>query len=106
MTNKEKYGTVWKEPPDLIPIGGRWVYAVGIIQDKRTGSLRVRVAKGKIKGYTKRNDRGELEVHAKNPNDPITQPNRLNIKNLKEWETINPFVKKWLEQLCKEKEKE
>ena len=66
----------------------------------------MRVAKGKIKGYTKRNDRGELEGHPKDSNDPITQPNRLNFKNLKEWETLNPYVKKWLEQLPKETKKE
>ena len=105
MNDKKKYGTIWKENPDLIPIGGRWVYAIGIVQDKRTGNLRVRIAKGRIKGYTKRNERGELEVHPQNPNDPITQPNRLNIKTLKEWETLNPYVKKWLEQLRKENEK-
>jgi len=102
MSDERKYGAVWKQPPDLIPIGGQWVYAVGIVQDKRTGNLRVRVAKGKVKGYTRRNDKGELEVHPKNPSDPITQPTRLNVKNLKEWETIDRLVKKWLPQLHEE----
>ena len=102
MNDEKKYGTIWKETPDLIPIGGQWIYAVGIVQDKTTGTLRVRVAKGKIKGFTRRNEKGELEVHPKDPMDPITQPNRLNIKTLKEWETINQHVKKWLKALQKE----
>jgi hypothetical protein len=93
---KEKYGTSWKEPPDLIPIGGQWLYAVGIIQDKNTSVRRVRVAKGKIKGYTKREENGELKAYPKDASDPISQPNRINIKSIDEWNKIDRVVKKWL----------
>jgi hypothetical protein len=99
----EKFGTSWKEPPDIIPIGGQWLYAIGIVQDKQTGELRVRVAKGKIRGYIKRNDQGVLEAHPKDPMDPLTQPNRLNIKSLREWEKIDQFVKKWLAKIPEKK---
>lgn len=99
MSKKEEYGTIWLEKPDLIPIGGRWAYAVGLVKDKRTGAIRVRVAKGKVKGYTRRNEKGELEIHPENPADPLTQPNRLNIKDFKEWEELTPYVKKWIGKL-------
>lgn len=99
ISDEKKYGTVWRQPPDLIPLGGQWAYAIGIVQDKRTGNLRVRVAKGKVKGYTRRNEKGELEVHPKDPNDPVTQPTRLNVKDLREWEIVDRLVKKWLPQL-------
>jgi hypothetical protein len=101
---KEKFGSSWKEPPDLIPIGGQWLYAVGIVLDKQTESIRVRIAKGKIKGYTKRNARGDLEAHPKDAIDPISQPNRLNIKTLKEWNKIDELVKKWLAKIPEKKE--
>jgi hypothetical protein len=96
---KETFKTHWKEPPDLIPIGGQWLYAIGIIQDEQTGSTRVRIAKGKVKGYVKRNEQGKLEAFPKDANDPITQPNRLNIKDQKEWEKIDQFVKKWVAKI-------
>ena len=99
LEDEKKFGNVWKEPPDLIPIGGQWLYAVGIVQDKQTENIRVRIAKGKIKGYTKRNEQGELEAHPKDAIDPITQPNRLNVKNLKEWNDIDKHVKKWLAKI-------
>ncbi len=95
----EKFGAPWTEPPDLVPIGGQWLYAIGIVQDKQTGNIRVRIAKGKVKGYVKRNERGELETHPKDPSDPISQPNRLNVKDPKEWEKIDQLVKKWLKKV-------
>lgn len=98
MENK-KFETSWKEPPDLVPIGGQWLYAVGIVLDLQAGTMRVRIAKGKAKGYVKRNERNELEVHPKDPIDPITQPNRLNVKNSTEWEKIDRLVRKWLTKI-------
>jgi len=99
MSKREEYGTFWLEKPDLIPIGGLWIYAIGLVQDRRTKTVRVRVAKGKVKGYTRRNEKGELEIYPENLNDPITQPNRLNIKDFKEWESLTPYVKKWAAKL-------
>jgi hypothetical protein len=95
----EVYGTVWLDKPDLIPIGGKWAYGVGLVQDKKTKTIRLRVVKGKVKGYTRRNEKGELEIHSENPLDPISQPNRLNIKSFEEWKILTPLVEKWARKL-------
>ncbi len=96
---ERKFETSWKEPPDLVPIGGQWLYAIGIVVDPQTGTMKVRIAKGKAKGYVKRNEDKELEAHPKDPIDPITQPNRLNIKSSTEWEKIDRLVRKWLTKI-------
>jgi len=95
----EEFGATWSEPPDLLPIGGKWVYAVGLVKEKGSDVLRLRIAKGPVKGYTKRNPKGVLEAFPDNPLDPLTQPNRLNLKTVEEWEQIAKLVKKWLSKL-------
>ncbi|MFX1474386.1 MAG: hypothetical protein ACFFCO_02765 [Promethearchaeota archaeon] len=103
MSEKEEkpreYGTDWVEPPDLITIGGKWVYAVGLVKDRYSDSLRLRIAKGKVKGYTKRSEEGVLEAFPEDPLDPVTQPNRLNIKTVQEWQDILKVVEKWLPKI-------
>jgi hypothetical protein len=95
----EEFGATWYEPPDLLPIGGKWVYAVGLVKEKGSEMLRLRIAKGPVKGYTKRNVKGALEVFPNDPLDPIAQPNRLNLKTVEEWEQIVQLAKKWLSKL-------
>lgn len=95
----EEFGATWYEPPDLLPIGGKWVYAVGLVKEKGSDMLRLRIAKGPVKGYTKRNPKGVLEVFPNDPLDPIAQPNRLNLKTVEEWEQILRLVNKWLSKL-------
>jgi hypothetical protein len=103
MTEKEEkpsqFGSDWVEPPDLITIGGQWVYAVGLVKDRYSDSLRLRIAKGKVKGYTKRSPEGVLEAFPDDPLDPMTQPNRLNIKTGEEWQGILKVVDKWLPKI-------
>jgi hypothetical protein len=103
MTEKEEkpreFGSDWVEPPDLITIGGQWVYAVGLVKDRYSDSLRLRIAKGKVKGYTKRSEEGVLEAFPEDPLDPVTQPNRLNIKTGQEWQDILKVVEKWLPKI-------
>jgi len=85
----------WIEPPVLFPIGGRWVVAVGKIRDS-SGVEKVRIAKGQIKGITKRTSRG-LECLPEDPLDPVKLQNKINIKTLHELEFIYTEVKKLLE---------
>ena len=103
MSEKEEkpreFGSDWVEPPDLITIGGQWVYAVGLVKDRYSESLRLRIAKGKVKGYTKRSAEGVLEAFPEDPMDPITQPNRLNIKTVQEWKDIIKVIEKWLPKI-------
>jgi len=94
----EEYGSRWVDC-QLIPIGGQWCYCVGIVQDIRTNELKVRVAKGKVKGYVRRNPDGKLEVFPNDPKNPISQINRLNIKDFSEWEMLTVAVKEWCEKL-------
>jgi hypothetical protein len=95
----EEFGATWSEPPDLLPIGGKWIYAVGLVKERGSGMLRLRIAKGPVKGYTKRNPKGVLEAFPNDPLDPLAQPNRLNLKTVEEWEQITKLVKKWLSKL-------
>jgi hypothetical protein len=95
----EEFGATWSEPPDLLPIGGKWVYAVGLVKERGSGILRLRIAKGPVKGYTKRNPKGVLEAFPNDPLDPLAQPNRLNLKTVEEWEQVVMLVKKWLSKL-------
>jgi hypothetical protein len=83
----------------LLPIGGKWVYAVGLVKEKGSGLLRLRIAKGPVKGYTKRNSEGVLEAFPTDPLDPLAQPNRLNLKTIEEWEQIAKLVQKWVSKL-------
>jgi len=96
---REEFGSEWCEPPDLLPIGGKWVYAVGLVRERGSDVLRLRIAKGKVKGYTKRNPQGMLEAFPDNPLDPLTQPNRLNIKTAEEWRQLAKLVEKWLHKI-------
>ena len=59
---------------------------------------KVRIAKGKVKGKVHR-EGGELVYKLENKKDPITQVNRLNIKNKEEWEKIKKLVDKYLAEL-------
>lgn len=78
----EKYASQWIQS-ELLPIGGKWVYIVGIITD-HTGKRKVRIAKGPLKS----------------PGDKVpAQVQRLNIKNYAEWEKLTPLVKKFCDKL-------
>jgi len=95
----EKYGTNWIRF-DPIKLGGFWAYVIGIIEDKTTGDRKVRISKGKVKGKVRR-EKGELVYEYENKYDPITQVNRLNIKNKAEWEKIKQLVDKYIVELEK-----
>ena len=96
-SKKNEYGTTWIRFSD-IKLGGFWAYVVGIIEDNKTGARKVRIAKGKVKGKVRR-EKGELVYTFENENDPITQVNRLNIKNKGEWEKIKKLVDKYIAEL-------
>lgn len=93
--------TEWVEPPNLVPIGGQWLYAVGIVKDRFSDSFRLRIAKGKIKGFMKRTPKGVLEAFPDNPLDPVSQESRVNIKTAEEWQGILKAAEKWLSKISK-----
>lgn len=100
MVAKNGYGSVWVEY-QLIPLGGFWAVAVGIIKDKSSGSKKLRIAKGRIKG-TIRLKLGKPTPEIDNQSDPISQVNRLNVKTRGEWEKIKVLVEEYLTKLEKE----
>jgi hypothetical protein len=92
---KKMFGrSEWTAPPVLFGIGGKWALAVGRIRDA-AGTEKVRIAKGQIKGYTKR-ENGILKCYPNDPMDPIRQQNKLNLKSLQELEFIYKEAKKLL----------
>ena len=98
MTPQEMYAKENLDEPELIPLGGEWAYAVSVIGDG--GEKSVRIAKGKIKGSFYR-DKQTAKMVLK-PNDkmnPITMPNRINIKRLSEWSNLQAPVLKRLQVL-------
>ena len=95
MVEKTFERSQWLNPPTLFPIGGRWVVAVGKIRDS-SGVEKIRIAKGQIKGITKRTSKG-IECHPEDPLDPVKLQNKINIKTLHELEFIYIEAKKLLE---------
>ena len=100
MAKTNGYGSIWIEY-QLIPLGGFWAIAVGIISDKDGKGKKLRIAKGRIKG-TIRLKMGKQTPEIDDPKDPISQVNRLNIKTRKEWEEIKVLVEEYLTKLEKE----
>lgn len=98
--NKVEYGSIWVDY-QIIPLGGFWAVVVGIIQDKSSGSKKLRIAKGRIKG-TIRLKLGKPTPEFDNTKDPISQVNRLNIKTKEEWEKIKKLVDEYIIKLEKE----
>ncbi len=98
-----KYETEWKEC-EVIPLGGFWAYACGIVEDKE-GNVKVRIAKGKVLGKVWR-EKGELKHKYDNPKKPISQVNRLNIKSKGEWGEVKKLVDKYIENLEKDNAKQ
>jgi hypothetical protein len=91
------YGTKWLEY-EVIYLGGYWAFVIGIVQEKSSGEKKVRITKGKIKGFTFKKD-GKTFCKFLDDNDPITQVNRLNIKSKESWEEIKKIVDKYLKKL-------
>ena len=75
-----------------------WAIAVGIVVDS-TGIRKLRIAKGKIKGKVFKNEKGEMQYELYNKKDPISQVNRLNITNTKDWVLLKKIVDKWITKL-------
>ena len=99
-----KYESKWIKY-DTIPLGGYWAFVVGIIQDKQSGKKKLRIAKGKLKGFV-RMENGKIKCTFLDKNDPITQVNRLNIKRRKEWKEIKRFVDEYIGILEKQQEED
>jgi hypothetical protein len=93
----DRFGSRW-EGYDLIKLGGFWAIAVGIVTDS-TGIRKVRIAKGKVKGKVYRDEQRQIQYELDDPEDPITQVNRINVKNESEWHRIKELVDKWIRKL-------
>lgn len=93
------------EPPQLIPLGGKWAYSVALVVDE-SGDKSVRIAKGTIVGgrYFDK-ETNEYKLKPDDPMKPIKQIGRINVKSLSEWTAIYPLVLPRLQQIEKEKEK-
>jgi hypothetical protein len=80
------------DKPDLISLGGKWLYAVSVVSDEQGGKA-VRIAKGQILGNWRRNkDTREMEYFPNDPMNPITLPSKINIKTLDEWNRLQTPV--------------
>ncbi len=99
MDEQPKYGSHWVKH-DIIPLGGLWAIVVGIIEDETSGDLKIRIAKGKVKGKVSRS-LGEIKIEPTDPNDPIAQINRLNLKSRAEWERVKISCEKYFAMLEK-----
>jgi len=93
VETKNKFGSRWVQK-DVILLGGMWGIVVGIIEDINTGDLKIRIAKGKIKGKVKR-VLGKLQAEYENKDDPVAQVNRLNLKSRAEWEQVKQLCDKY-----------
>jgi len=86
-----KYAKDRLEAPELISLGGKWVYSVGIVGDQN--EKMVRIAKGTIKGSWYRDKQTDKMVLK--PDDklhPISEVNKINIKSVGEWTMLQPLV--------------
>ena len=78
------YSTTWVKNPVLIPLGGVWAYAVGIVVDKDGGDAKLRIIKGKRS--------------ADKPGG-VSQVQRMNFKNRKQWDDVKALVDLTFDQL-------
>ena len=95
MVEERKYYTEWEEY-ELVPLGGLWAYAIGVVKDQ-SGNRKLRIAKGKIKGKVFKEE-GKIKYTLDNDKNPISQINKFNIKSREEWEKIKPVVEKFLDK--------
>jgi hypothetical protein len=87
-TPKEKFARENVDQPELIEIGGKWLYAVSVVTSEQGGKA-VRIAKGPIKGNWRRNKAtGDMEYYPDDPMNPIALVNKVNIKTLDEWNRL------------------
>lgn len=84
---KKEYGTTWLTAT-IIPLGGAWAFAVGIVRDS-AGVEKLRIAKGKV------NADADLDAG----DAPVTQVQKFNIKKRDEWEKIKAAVDAALDEL-------
>ena len=91
------YQTKWVEPPDIIGIGGKWAYAIGVVVDS-SGRKKIRIAKGPVRGYVKK-EKEKTEIHPDDPGNPIAQIQKINFKSIEEYESLGKYMKKWAKKL-------
>ena len=84
MTEEPERRTTWRTM-QVLPLGGKWAFVVGVIDDG--AGLKVRVAKGKL-----RETAGPGEC-------PIAQVNKFNLKT-KDWATLRPAIETALAELA------
>jgi hypothetical protein len=88
----KKYARENVDQPDLISLGGKWLYAVSVVSDEQGGKA-VRIAKGQILGNWRKNkETHEMEYFPNDPMNPISLSNKINIKTLDEWNRLQPAV--------------
>jgi hypothetical protein len=84
MTEGPEHKTTWRTM-QVLPLGGKWAFVVGVIDDGQ--GLKVRVAKGKMRdAYAM----GEC---------PIAQVNKFNLK-IKDWDKLRLAIEKALAELA------
>jgi hypothetical protein len=87
-----KYSKERLEAPQLISLGGKWAYSVGIVGDVG-GERSVRVAKGVLKGtYYRDKQSGNMVLKPDDEMHPISEPNKINIKSMDEWNQLVVLV--------------
>jgi len=95
MTPAEKYAKENVEQPELIPLGGKWAYAVSIVTDA-SEEKSVRIAKGTIVGGFYRDKQTQkMVLKPDDPMRPIKMQNKINIKRLSDWSSLQaPVIKR------------
>jgi len=83
MTDKPDRRTTWRTM-QVLPLGGKWAFVVGVIDDGR--ALKVRVAKGKMHDSY---EMGEC---------PVSQVQKFNLK-AKDWAKLSAAIEKALAEL-------
>lgn len=79
-----KYAKDRLEAPQLIALGGKWAYSVGIVSDDNGKS--VRIAKGPLKGaFYRDKSTGDMVLKPDDEMHPISEVNKINIKGSEEW---------------------
>jgi len=84
MTGEIDRRTTWRTM-QVLPLGGKWAFVVGVIDDG--AGLKVRVAKGKMRDAY---EMGEC---------PVSQVNKFNLKT-KDWDKLRPAIEKALAELA------
>ena len=86
-----KYAKERLEAPELIALGGKWAYSVGLVSDETSKS--VRIAKGTIKGAFYRDKQtNEMVLKPDDKMHPISEVNKINVKGLDEWSRLQKPV--------------